>query len=92
MEQQFISPIKTLHGTNPETLQGDYIRAMQKVREAIECFNTIEFNGRDYANFETFCKAKDNSKNKHNEHKHLNFSSRKNFLNSWKHQHQLERR
>lgn len=59
MEQQFISPIKTLHGTNPETLQGDYIRAMQKVREAIECFNTIEFNGRDYANFETFCKAKD---------------------------------
>jgi 4-hydroxy-3-methylbut-2-enyl diphosphate reductase IspH len=57
MEQQFISPIKMLHDTNPETLH-DCIRGMQKLREAIECFNAIEFNASHYANFETFCKAK----------------------------------
>lgn len=53
-----IYPIKTLHGTNQESLQNDYVNAMDKVREAIDSFRAIEFNARDY-NSENFRQAKE---------------------------------
>ena len=55
----FVKPIKTLHGTNPESLQNDYVNAYSKLREAMEAFQNIEFNARDYSDFNTFCKAKE---------------------------------
>jgi hypothetical protein len=52
-------PIRTLHGMNADKLREDYIEAMSVVENAKQRFMQIEFNARDYADFESFCKAKE---------------------------------
>ena len=58
METPVILPVKTLHGTNMESLQNDYVNAYEKVRNAMDAFMAIEFNARDYADINAFYKAK----------------------------------
>jgi hypothetical protein len=56
--ENIITPIKTLHGTNADSLQDDYINALNGIRIAKNRFLRIEFNARDYASFELFREAK----------------------------------
>jgi len=56
--ETIITPIKTLHGTNPESLQQDYITAMNKISEAVDAIHKVEFNARDYQDMDTFFWAK----------------------------------
>jgi hypothetical protein len=52
-------PVKTLHGSDWQALQNDYIRAMNKLRDAMEAVAFIEIHSRDYATFNDFSKARD---------------------------------
>ena len=58
MEKSFILPIKNLHGSNFESLQEEYINAMDSVRNSIDAISKIDFNSRDYSDMNQFQSAK----------------------------------
>jgi len=57
--ENYVLPIKTLHGTKPESLLQDYLNAIDAMRTLQQKFNSIEFNARDYVTFDAYCKARE---------------------------------
>lgn len=60
---EITKPIKSINGTNSESLQMDYINAMNAINEAVEKIYKIEFNARDYATMNDFYEAKKERQN-----------------------------
>lgn len=58
MTTEILLPIKSLHSSNFETLQNEYITAMDSIRNSIESIMKIDFNSRDYASMIEYQSAK----------------------------------
>jgi hypothetical protein len=59
MKNEFVVPVRNLHGSNMETLMNQYIDAIRKINAAmVQITEGIDFHARDYGTWDEFIKAK----------------------------------
>lgn len=57
--EKVVLPCITLHGSNRQSLQNEYLQVLDNVRQTIQAYQRVDFHPRDYSTYAEFRQAEE---------------------------------